>query len=182
MARTVGWWCLAVALLACSDAESVRNVPPPPAIPRDAPGGLAEAPPMDAALAEAPLLGPPAPLPRGDRKRGAWSDIVTGDGCFYFSGPDGRDTQLRDDIAIAIDGDRAVVTWSGVVFEGTLREDVLDVKRTGRYDFNGPWTTTERLRGPYREGVLHGTYTYEECERGSTCPGPCKISARVVVR
>lgn len=167
---------LVLVTVACGDArEPAPRVVPAPPVP---------APPVDAAtLAEAPLVGPPAPLPRGDRRRGSWSNIVPSDaGCFYFSGPDGRDTQLGDDIAIAVDGDRAVVTWSGAVFEGTLREDVLDVKRTGRYDFNGPWTTTERLRGPYREGVLHGTYTYEECERGATCPGSCKISARVVVR
>src|SRR5262249_45307994 len=68
---------------------------------------------------------PPAPPPeqpahgKGTLKA-KWSRVVTTDTCWFFSGPDGRDTRLVGDVDIERDGERVRLMFGGATFEGTF--------------------------------------------------------------
>ena len=113
-----------------------------------------------------------------------WLGVRATDGCFFFSGPDGRDDKLVGPVVV----DRAesangqlTVKIATATFTGTYRDRVLLLTRHSTHVFNGPWKVTEEIHGQFIDGVLQGGYHYEECEvAASSCPGRCTIDADLV--
>ncbi len=138
---------------------------------------------------------PPAPAPIAARDAAArevravdagpvrltvhWSDVRRTTGCFFFSGPEGRDDQLVGDVVVETverEGVKIVIKIGTATFAGTYDRGELSLTRSGSYDYNGPWRTTEKIVGTKSGDTLSAHYTYEECElRGSDCPGHCTI-------
>lgn len=124
---------------------------------------------------------PPAPVPavvrnRVDMRTG-WSDVATVGDCWYFSGPNGRDTRLAGPITLARDGDKVTATIGGATFTGTYRDSELDLARDATHHFDDLWTTHERIHGAFKSGKITAHYHYEECEQGTPCPNHCTIEA-----
>jgi len=156
------WRLALVACAACSQAD-----PPPPPAPTVAPPEI---------VAPAP---PPVPAVVKNRvdMRTAWTEVAASDGCWYFSGPNGRDTRLSGPITLARDGDKVTATIGGATFVGTYRDSELDLARDATHRFDDLWTTHERIHGSFRSGKITGHYHYEECEQGTRCPNHCTIEA-----
>jgi hypothetical protein len=111
----------------------------------------------------------------------AWEDVVTTNGCFFFSGPNGRDDQLVGTAVFQRNGSELKVTINNVVFRGTLRDDGFSVSRKSRHDYGGPWEVDETITGPRPvEGSIRATYRYTECEQGTKCPNICTIKGTIV--
>jgi hypothetical protein len=104
-----------------------------------------------------------------------WSHVSETNGCWFFSGPDGRDSRLAGEVGVEITGDVARVWFANAVFEGSLRDGQLDVGRVSTHDFESTWTVTERIHGSFQDGELAATYDYSECEAGTQCPNRCTI-------
>jgi len=67
--------------------------------------------------------------PAGPAKLGlAWSDVVTSSGCFYFSGPQGRDDRLTGDVTVERKGDDVRLYIGDETFTGTFRDRELAVE------------------------------------------------------
>lgn len=110
-----------------------------------------------------------------------WSNVVRTSGCFFFSGPAGRDDQLVGDVVIETverDGEQIRMRIGTATFAGTYANGTLQLKRTSKYDYGGPWTTTETIIGQAKDDQpLVARYTYHECEVASKkCPGQCTIT------
>ncbi len=105
---------------------------------------------------------------------------MTTSGCFYFSGPEGRDERLTGDVTVERSGDNVRLYIGDEIFTGTFRDGELAVERHGIHDFDGPWTVTETIHGRYREGLMRAKYHYEEFPVGDPCPGRCMINANLV--
>jgi len=110
-----------------------------------------------------------------------WTNVKTVEGCFYFSGPSGRDDRLVGEVVIERDDGKLRIRIANALFEGTYTRDEFVVARTSRHEFSGPWHVTETIRGKFAEGFT-GKYHYDECELGGTCPGRCTIDADLVFR
>jgi hypothetical protein len=108
-----------------------------------------------------------------------WSEIRTFDGCFYFSGPQGRDDQLTGPTRVERDGQHVILHIGNAVFTGTYVAGELDVKRRSVHDFGGPWNVDETIHGRYLDGVMVGKYHYNECEQSTPCAGGCQIDAKI---
>jgi len=139
----------------------------------------------DAAATAGDEPAPPPPVPAAPDASTAplgirWSNVVRTEGCFFFSGPDGRDDQLVGEVAVATverDGDNLSLRIGTATFEGTFRAGALTLVRKSRYDFNGPWAVTETIHGRLHDGVLVARYQYEECElAAAACPGRCTVT------
>ena len=159
-----------VALAACSAREDDREAAPVP-VP------VPQAPPA------------PAPAPRPTQPSDyqftvEWSEIKATEGCFFFSGPDGRDDKLGPHVEVRREEpDRVELRFGSAVFSGTARNGELEVTRDSSHDFDGRWTVTERIHGRAREErEMHARYRYQECEVGQHCPGTCRIDAKLVLR
>lgn len=155
-------WRLAFAMVvACGQGDAPE---PPPALPP---------PPVVAA--------PPPPAPAVVRNkvdlRTAWTDVAASAGCWYFSGPNGRETRLAGPITLVRDGDKVTATIGGATFTGTYRDSELDLARDATHRFDDLWTTHERIHGAFESGKITGHYHYEECEQGTRCPNHCTIEA-----
>ena len=152
-------------------SPSEEPVPAPAPVPREAP-----LPPP-----------PPTETPRAHGTMHAtWAKIVTVGDCWYFSGPNGRDTKLVGDAQLTRDGDQVTMTLGGATFTGTFAASggnagELQLGRTTLHDFDDPWTVTEKIHGPYREGAIIAKYRYVECERGTACPNHCTIDAELTL-
>ena len=110
--------------------------------------------------------------------------MVRTDGCFFFSGPEGRDDQLVGDVKVETverEGERIRVRIGTASFDGTYARGELVLSRTSQHDFNGPWSATETIRGRQTGNRLDARYAYTECERAAKeCPGRCTISGDLV--
>jgi len=126
---------------------------------------------------------PPAKaVPEANTRRmhSTWTGVrVTQESCWYFSGPNGRDTKLSGDVVFARDGEHVTMTWGNATFSGTYRDNVLDLERTTKHQFEGTWTTKERFHGDYVGGKVTAHYHYEECEAGAACPNECRIEGEL---
>lgn len=153
------WWFL--ALVGCSDLGN--------------PAGTGE-PPKPVATKEP--MARPKPPPFKIR----WVSVRDTPPCFYFSGPDGRDTKLVGEVIVDRvelgDGDIRLAI-AGATFAGTYRDKELAVKRTSDHTFGGSWTATEEIKGKLIDNTFLGTYSYRECEHGNACPGHCTIDAEI---
>jgi hypothetical protein len=113
-----------------------------------------------------------------------WQNVTRTDGCFFFSGPEGRDDQLVGDVRVETverEGERLSLRIGTAVFEGTYARGVLELARTHSYEFEGAWQTTERIRGAMRGTLLSAQYTYEECKvSDKICPGRCTVQGELV--
>jgi hypothetical protein len=169
-ARLQNMWRVAlVVLMSCSQ----RADPP-----HDAPRRVVEPRP------EIPDVPPPQPQPQTNTKRmhSTWTGVhVTEESCWYFSGPDGRDTKLSGDVVFSRDGEHVTMTWGNATFTGTYRDNVLDLERTTKHQFEGTWTTKERFHGDYVGGKVKAHYHYEECEAGAACPNECSIEGELAL-
>jgi hypothetical protein len=140
------------------------------------------------APAPAPVAVPPVPAPVETRLPPPppprvtvhWTNVVRTDGCFFFSGPEGRDDQLVGDVRVETverEGEHIQLRIGTAVFDGTYAHGDLSVSRTSQHDFEGPWTASEWVRGHATDGRMDAHYAYEECEVNShRCPGPCRIT------
>jgi len=106
-----------------------------------------------------------------------WSSIHADAECWYFSGPDGRDTKLAGDISFKREGERVTATIGGATFTGTYRDNVLDLERTSQHQADGTWTVHEKIVGDYVGGRVTARYHYDECLVGTHCPNHCTIEA-----
>jgi hypothetical protein len=166
-------WRIAVVLVACSSSSEAPA--PAPAPVRDE---------------EAPPPPPPPPMKETPRATGTmhatWGVVTTVGACWYFSGPTGRDTKLVGDAQLTRDGDKVTMVFGGATFTGTFAPaagggNELRLGRTTVHDFDDPWTVTEQIHGPYREGAIIARYRYEECERGTHCPNHCTIDGELTL-
>ena len=138
--------------------------------------------PAPPAFAPAPVVAAPSPPPipvvrNKVDMRTAWADVAASAGCWYFSGPNGRDTRLSGPITLVRDGDKVSATIGGATFTGTYRDSELDLARDATHRFDDVWTTHERIHGAFKSGKITGHYHYEECEHGTRCPNHCTIEA-----
>lgn len=161
----------------------VLAVPACPSTSSDPPARGSAAAPAARPVPSKPLSPPSAPT---GPLRIEWTHIVSTPGCFFFSGPDGRDEQMVGEVKVAtaeLEGTTFRVRVGTAVFEGTYSAGALDLVRDSEHDFDGPWKTHETLRGRQVDGELRATYRYEECKVGSTeCPEHCTISANATFR
>ena len=141
--------------------------------------------PRDKPLARpqlAPLAENPAPPSTTATYKVSWQDVRTTSGCFFFSGPDGRDDQLVGTAVFERNGSELTVTINKVVFRGVLTKDGFSVARKSRHDYGGPWDVDETIAGPKPvEGSLRAIYRYNECELGTKCPNTCSIQGTLVL-
>ncbi|MGE0395721.1 MAG: hypothetical protein AB7T06_03260 [Kofleriaceae bacterium] len=114
--------------------------------------------------------------------RATWANVNSQTpGCWFFSGPHGRDTPLGEDVTVRVERGHAWVTWGKATFEGTWSDATVDVMRLATHSYLGTWVISERLVGRPKEKGIHATYKYEECEEGMKCPGQCFITADVLL-
>lgn len=114
--------------------------------------------------------------------RATWANVNSRTpSCWFFSGPNGRDTPLGDRITVRVENGHAWVTWGKASFEGTWSDSTIDVLRLATHDYQGTWVIAERLVGRPKEKAIHARYTYEECQEQTTCPGQCSITADVLL-
>ena len=112
----------------------------------------------------------------------AWQDVRSTSGCFFFSGPNGRDDQLVGTALFERNGTELTVTINKAVFRGTITKDGFSVTRKSRHDYGGPWDVDEAIAGPRPvEGSLRASYRYNECELGTKCPNNCSIQGTLVL-
>jgi hypothetical protein len=123
-------------------------------------------------------LAPAAPPPARAVARQSirWSQVEGSDDCFYFSGPDGSDDQLIGTATIDRDGTRVKMQIGNAVFEGSYRENQLDLIRISTHVYGGPWLAFERMHGVYSRGTMVARYRYNECEVTKECPGRCTLT------
>jgi hypothetical protein len=169
--------------LACSDhatdftGAADRHLPTP-AERAAAPKSSAErmfAPPADALAGSAPAAA--EPVAAGGVH---WSQLgPAARGCFFFSGPSGRDDQLTGPANVERNGDAVSITIGAAVFIGTFHDNELRAARKSRHDFGGTWTVTETLHGFYRDGLMTAAYHYSECTAGLPCPDRCTLDGTI---
>lgn len=165
--RVASGACVAVAIAACSAKRE-----PPAGDDRRPSAPTAPGP-------SAPAADPPRPTAAGQARTVRWSHVTRTEDCFFFSGPDGRDDQVRGDVVVDMverEGERLVLRIGTATFEGTYVGGELSLVRKSRYDYNGPWQTTETIRGRLVDGQIVAAYAYEECELAAkACPGRCTV-------
>lgn len=176
--------CLGLALTACSSKRDDKPAPAPAVV----------TPPADAAISsstrpeaytESNVL--PERRPRQAEAPDAfacntsWIDVKAKDGCWFFSGPSGRDTKLAGRARLTVDGDYVKLYWNGATFEGSVQAaGELSLARRATHHFGGAWTVDETIVGTLVGTSLSGQYHYEECSR-TKCPSECTIDAHVQI-
>ncbi len=131
-------------------------------------------------LAAVVLIG--GPLQASPQSKIEWTKVDATRDCFFFSGPDGRDDKLVGEVHVeAIDrgaeGARVSLRIGTALFNGSYIDGQLSVSRSSQHDFGGPWAVTEHVNGTLRDGRIHASYSYQECDRRThACPGRCKIN------
>jgi hypothetical protein len=114
----------------------------------------------------------------------AWSNITLGEpGCFYFSGPEGRDDKLAGTALVERNSGGITITVGKAVFRGAVDGSVITLTRQSTHDHDGPWLVKESIKGTLVEGGIRARYHYEECELAANeCPGPCTVDADLALR
>jgi hypothetical protein len=134
-----------------------------------------DAPPKPA---PAPAPEPPAPVTKlSTAITLQWSDVVQTDGCFFFSGPDGRDDRLQGTATLERDDTSIRLRVGAAEFEGSYRGGELALFRTSAHEYGGKWLAFETITGTYTENVMRAKYRYHECDSAGACPGRCEIRA-----
>jgi hypothetical protein len=105
-----------------------------------------------------------------------WSAVSSPSGCFFFSGPAGRDTPLTGPAQLTFDGEYAKLVWGGATFEGSVHAGAFSLARHAQHTYGGEWTVTETLVGTMRDHTAVAKYHYQECSTAE-CPGRCTIDA-----
>lgn len=123
-----------------------------------------------------------APKPAPKRLKVAWSKVKATPGCFFFSGPDGRDIQLTGMAMLSQSGTEVTLTFAKATFRGSLTDGGFEVTRRGAHDFDGPWTVEENIRGGFAGTGVVARYRYTECQQGTKCPNTCTIEAELALR
>ena len=108
-----------------------------------------------------------------------WGDVQTTDGCFFFSGPEGRDNPLTGMALLEEDGERVRLTIGDAEFVGAQRGGTADLIRVSPHDFGSRWLAFESLHGSYHERAMTMRYRYRECQADQACPGRCVIAGDV---
>lgn len=112
-----------------------------------------------------------------------WSAVKATLGCFFFSGPEGRDDQLIGKATITRDGDAVAIEFGALVFRGVVRNGQVTAVRHSIHSFGTSWSVNEVIRGRFVEQGLLARYHYDECQRGAgDCPGHCTIDASITIR
>lgn len=156
-------WFLWVVLAACGSEAA----PPPP---------VATAEPV---TAEAEAPDPPAPVRDHQLE---WTQIVEANpGCFYFSGPTGRDDRLVGRARLERTASGVRLEVAGVTFDGTLANGEVRLRRESRHVFDGPWQVEETIVGRYSDSVLVAHYAYDECQIGRHCEHSCVLTGTLRV-
>jgi hypothetical protein len=170
-------WALA-ALTASACAKNTPQVQPPTEPTKPA---------VIAAENKAPSAAKPPPTesaPKGTKV--LWANVVTTKDCFFFSGPfeHGRDATIGSIARLEHKGDKAVLHLGEVVFEGHGFQGRYEFTREDEREFEGKWTSTERIEAELSDEGLHGSYAYEECDVDGDqgCPGDCTIAAEFFAR
>jgi len=175
---------LVVLVAGCLEPQDKPESSPAPVsvVHRDAPRGrLAEAPAVEMPMPVADKP-PTATGPTSSVAQVTWAAVSSTNGCFFFSGPDGRDDKLIGDARFSRDGDQLTLTIDKVVFRGRITNLDFVVTRRSRHDYDGPWNVDEKITGKLLEGRIDARYRYHECEVGTKCPGPCTIDGTIVFR
>ena len=163
--------------------------PRDPSPERATPAGAATPAPSPSPPAPTTEAPPPSSVPKGPL-RIAWANVTGTDGCFFFSGPDGRDDRLVGEVVVqaaaeaaAREGTPLLLRIGTARFEGSLVGGTLELVRRSTHEFDGRWEVHETMRGRMRDGELRATYRYEECQVGAAaCPDRCTLTADVVIR
>jgi hypothetical protein len=111
-----------------------------------------------------------------------WGRHKQTDGCFFFSGPDGRDDRLTNLALVEADGERVRITIGDAEFVGRQHNGNVDLARISPHDFGTRWLVTETLHGSYQQRSMRLAYTYRECQSGAACPGRCTIAGELTLR
>jgi len=140
----------------------------------------------DAPPKPAPAPAPPPPPPTSVANVTTsvelqWSNVVQTDGCFFFSGPDGRDDRLQGTATLERNGTSIRLRVGTAEFDGTYRGSELTLLRVSPHQFDGDWLALETINGTYTEKVMRATYRYHECQAAVQCPGRCEIRADLVL-
>ncbi len=102
--------------------------------------------------------------------------------CFYFSGPDVPEADIRDRFPVAAslerDGELNVLRFSSsAVFRGAEGQPL---ERVTTYEYQGKWSITERI---VMTSATTGSYSYEECHLDAVgCPGNCTLTADLTLQ
>jgi hypothetical protein len=138
--------------------------------------------PRDKSLPKlAPVTEQPTPQQNTTTFKVSWQDVQATTGCFFFSGPNGRDDQLVGSAVFERNGSELTVTINKIAFRGTIGKDGFSVIRKSHHDYGGSWEVDESISGPRpAEGALRASYRYNECEKGTRCPNQCTINGTIV--
>jgi hypothetical protein len=110
----------------------------------------------------------------------SWSAVKGPPGCFFFSGPNGRDTPLTGRAQLSIDGDYAKLALGGATFEGSMHGATFSLSRHATHTYVGNWTVSESLTGIVRDRSAVAKYHYQECS-DEECPGHCTIDGTLTL-
>jgi hypothetical protein len=108
--------------------------------------------------------------------------VTATDGCFFFSGPNGRDIQLTGFATVSQSGTEVAIHFAQTVFRGKLTDGGFEVTRRSEHDYSGKWTIDENIRGKFASGGVVARYRYNECQDGGACPGTCSIDGELSLR
>lgn len=112
-----------------------------------------------------------------------WGKVTSTDGCFFFSGPNGRDIQLTGYATISQVGSELTIQFDQTAFRGELTDGGFEVTRRSQHEFGGKWTIDEKIRGKLTPGGgAVARYKYNECQDGTACPGRCTIEGELQLR
>lgn len=118
--------------------------------------------------------------------RASWSQIRSTSSCWFFSGPRnlGRDDHLGTSARWTRTGDRVELRFGNLSFTGTVSGNRVIVRRESTHTSGSPWRVTETIQGSFTPPdsdacALVARYHYDECERGTPCPGHCHIDATI---
>ena len=139
-----------------------------------------DAPP---APAPSPAPAPPTPTPVATTSSVElrWSNVIETEGCFFFSGPDGRDDRLQGTATLERSGPNIKLRVGSAEFDGTYQRGELALARSSTHEFDGTWLAIETIQGKYTEQEMRATYRYHECQSHVACPGRCEIRADLVL-
>jgi hypothetical protein len=171
------WAALSLAAIAC--ARNTPQLEPP----TKAKEPMAITPPKS----EATRVEKPAPTEVAtEGTKVLWANVVTTEGCFFFSGPfeHGRDATVGSVARLEVKGEKAVLRLGEVTFEGLGVNGRYELSREDEREFEGRWRSIERIEAELSTEGLRGSYAYEECDLDGDqgCPSRCRISADFFAR
>jgi hypothetical protein len=131
-----------------------------------------------------PATEKPTPQRKPAKLKVEWANVQTTDGCFFFSGPEGRDDRLVGHATVERAGSAITITIAKGEFRGVAKDGNVTVTRQSKHDFSGPWLVNEVITGKIVEGgAIVARYHYDECELSAAeCPGRCIIDADLTLR